>query len=294
MAGPLPPSPSKGPGGIGVEPFPPPSSTNNKQDHTKDTKDKHQTSLKLDFEDNSEVDTDANTAKDLKDTDVEDDSEMPKPRPQPIKREADISLILSPPQRVDMTKLNEGIHSKIEEQINKPFNFLHYPVAQVNRVKIWNYAPIVAAQMPPQTAHNTEAPCGGDVAANSAKHSGNGNVNDTRPGQEQGEAPEGKPQAPCFIPKIDANSVKPTAPSMSVLKDEAIQYFNKWKATFNKRFNDLVVPTQPSFNGGPSRQGQGAPRGGGAGPGPAGRNLQQGTNSFIQVFSDFVGSWPTQ
>lgn len=273
MAGPPPSIPPKGSGGIGVEPFPPSSNNSSKQDHNKDNQDKHQTSLKLDFEDSSEVDTDTNTAKDLKDTDVEDDSEMPKPRPQPIKREADISLILSPPQRVDLAKLNEGIHFKIEEQVNKPFNFLHYPVAQVNRVKIWNYAPIVAAQMPQQASSR-------DTAINVAKSNDNGNGNVTKPGQGQGEAQEDKPTAPRFIPKIDANSVQPTAPSMSVLKDEAIQYFNKWKATFNKRFNDLVVPHQPNFIGGPSRQGQGAPRGGGAGAGPAGRNLQQGMTSF--------------
>ncbi|KAF3766010.1 DUF726-domain-containing protein, partial [Cryphonectria parasitica EP155] len=44
------------------------------------------------------------------------------------------------------------------------------------------------------------------------------------------------------------------------LKEEATQYFNKWRNTFNKRLNDLIVPGQPAAYAGPSRQGQGGPR----------------------------------
>lgn len=280
--------------GTGVDPFPLSSTSSrnptfsaSQQGCNKDNQfrsNKEQINTKADFDANSEVVTDTNTnitTKDTKDKDSgaedQDDSEMPKPRPQPVKRDADISLILTPAQRIDMVKLNEGIHAKLEEQVMKPFNYLHLPVAQGHRIKMWNYAPAVAAQTPKPAAGTDAASTTASTHSTNASASASGNPG--KPGKDQVEAQEEAPAeapVPRFIPKIDADSVKPTVSSMSVLKEEATQYFNKWKMTFNKRFNDLIVPNQPNFNGGPSRQGQGAPRGGGAGAGPAGRIPQQG------------------
>lgn len=223
-----------------------------------------------------------------KESDAEDgqeDTEMPKPRPQPVKRDADISLILTPAQRVDMLRLNEGIHSRLEEQVLKPFNYLHLPVAQTHRVKIWNYGPAVAAQMPkPADAAGTSS-IAATISTTKANTiaGGNASIGNSKTQKDQTESQqEGFPATsiPRFTPKINADNVNDTVSSMSVLKEEASQYFNKWKITFNKRFNDLVVPSQPSFSGGPPRQGQGAPRGGGVGPraGPTGRLTQQGVS----------------
>lgn len=312
-------TPSKGTGGTGTNPFPPhsasssaidrPSSASNKSNNSQacnkeytnikeftSTSSKEvtphpkDTNPRLDCDDSSEADTDINTAKDIKNSDVEEDPDMPRPRPQPIKRDADISLVLSPAQRVDMVKLNEGILAKLEEQINKPFAFLHYPIAQVNRVKIWNYAPVVAKQKAEFMAQTGQSADGTDAAStntaastNSASGIGNGEL--SKFGLQQGDAKKKAPNEPRFVPNINAESVQPTVSSMSVLKDEATQYFTKWKFTFNKRFGDLIVP-QSSFNVGAPRQGQGASRGGGAGVvhGPAGRVPQQGMFSALFPF----------
>lgn len=270
---------------IGVEPSPATSSSSaTKQACIRDNQDSSQ-NTRASTKANASTTTDAVIiTKDHKDTDAEDDqddanTEMPKPRPQPVKRDADISLVLTPAQRVDMLRLNEAIHAKVEEQIMKPYNYLHVPVSQLNRVKIWNYGPVVAAQMPQSAAEAEASNANTAVSNKSTTGNANGNGDSNKPGKEQGEAQENTTEAtpiPRFIPKVNANSVKPTVSSMSVLKDETTQYFNKWKLTFNKRFNDLVVPNQSSFNGGPSRQGQGVHRGGGAGAGAASRFGQQG------------------
>lgn len=253
-----------------------------------------QINTKADSDASSEVGTDTSTNTTTtvkepkgKDSDAEDDqeeSEMPKQRPQPVKRDADISLVLTQAQRLEMVKLNEGIHAKLEEQVVKPYNYLHLPVAQTHRIKIWNYAPAIAAQTPQRTADIDAVTNTSFISSTNTNTNGFGDPN--KPGKEQLVAQEetlaaAPSPSPLFIFKINVDSINPNVSSMSVLKEEVMQYFNKWKMTFNKRFNDLIVPNQPNFNGGPSRQGQGAPRGGGAGAGPAGRIPQQG------MFADF-------
>lgn len=273
MAAPTPPSPPKGKG-IGIDPFPPPSAPNLNKVNTHISTNNTNFSLnqkanasncrevnpKLDFEE-SEVDADTNTAKDIAnpDPDAEGDADgdgddMPKPRPQPIKRDADISLILTLPQRLDLTKLSDDIHDKVFEHISKATRFLDHPRAQVGRIQIWNYAPAVKAAIAKKEAEKD------DIYSA-----------DPKPSQEQGEAEQEKPKATI---KIDVNSVKPTVSSMSVLKDETNAYFAKWKTTFTKRFADLVVANPPNFSAGPPRQGQGAFRGGAM---AGGRPQQQGT-----------------
>lgn len=262
---------SKPPKGLGgLQPFPPPpTDPTAKQDRNNNN---NQNNAKLGFEKGPELQTATTTAtKDQLTTEAEGDDEegdMPKSRPQTVRREADISLILNLPQRIDLTKLNDGIMLKLEDHLAKPFNFLNHPVAQINRIKVWNYEPVVEAQ---KAAQASQA-----ASTNPTTETNNGDSNPNKPGEEQGEGQEAKPR---FIPTIDANSVKPVAPSMSVLEDEAGQYFIKWKTSFNKRLNDLIVPNQSGPAVGPSRQGQGGPRGAGvgtgAGAGPAGRNQQQ-------------------
>lgn len=224
---------------------------------------------KPNVEDGSKLDTDNTTTKDRTGTEVEGDcdgAEMPKPRPPLVRRDVDISVILNPSQRIELIKLSEAIMAKVEENMHKPFNFLDHPVAQVNRVKIYNYKPVVAAQKAQAAAHADKNSNTG--AKPVATH---GKKQETIP--EEGEPSEVKPK---FVPKIDVNSVKPMPSTMSVLKDDSTLYFNKWKHLLNKRMNDLITPTQSNLSAGPSRQGQGGPRGGGAGAGPAGKNQQQG------------------
>lgn len=308
MTGLTSPSPAKGTTVGTVVDHRPPSSTaslkpslsisNQGCNSEKQARNKEQSNRRAEVQVSCEVGTDDNTdnankdykTKDFDAEDDQDDPEMPKQRPQPVKREADISLVLNSAQRLDMVKLNEGIHAKLEEQVVKPFNYLHLPVAQTHRIKMWNYAPAVAIQTRdrPVVVNATST----SALANTTSTGTNGSGDPNKTGNEQVTAQEKAPAAasatsPPFIPKIDVDSVRPNVSSMSVLKEEAIQYFNKWKATFNKRFNDLIVPNQPNFNSGPSRQGQGAPRGGGAGAGagPAGRIPQQGMFSGL-VFAD--------
>ncbi|PSS00521.1 hypothetical protein BD289DRAFT_450297 [Coniella lustricola] len=225
----------------------------------------------------SDLDIDGTTTKDQPDTEVEGDgdaAEMPKPRLPPVRREIDISSILNSSQRVELTRLSEAILAKLEENLQKPFNFLDHPVAQVNRVQIFNYAPVVAAQKAEFDAANKTSTEASSAPANGMKQ-------DTIP--EDGEAPESKPQ---FVPKIDVNSVKPMPSTMSVLKDDTNLYFNKWKHALHKRLNDLITPSQSTSSAGSSRQGQGGSRGGGAGGGPAGKNQQQVVNKGTAYQAD--------
>lgn len=291
MGAPAPLGPSKGKG-IGIEPFPPPRNPNVHNIKTDSAANNTNFALnqgtttsycrvgsrKLDNED-SEANTVPNTAKataglkaDAEGDAEGDDDDMPKPRTQPVKREADISLILTPPQRHDLTRLNEEIHDKVFEQISKATRFLDHPRAQAGRVQIWNYAPAVEAAIVSQEAGRH------DIYAA-----------DPKPGEERGPTEQEKPKAKI---KIDISSVKPTVSSMSVLREETSAYFAKWKTTFNKRFADLSVSNQPSFSAGPPRQGQGAPRGGAM---ATGRTQQQGmVPSYSHRYASFQPglTWP--
>lgn len=268
MAAPTPPSPPDGKD-IGVAPFPPPHTSNSTSlNNTNFARNQNNTTtycrevgLKLEIED-PVADKDTNTAKDpvIPDPDANgdadgDEDDMPRPRPQPTKREVDIHLILTPPQRLDFTKLSDDILAKVFEHITKATKFLNHPKAQVGRVKIWNYAPAVQAAREAQEAEKDDI------------HSA-----ESKSGEVQGEA-EGQKSKPL---KIDVDSVEPTVSSMSVLKDEQNAYFAKWKTTFNKRFADLIVTNQSNLGTGPPRQGQGAPRGGAM---AGGRPQHQGTCS---------------
>lgn len=219
----------------------------------------------LDTDADADADADAVVAAAATGPDVD---EMPKRPPPPPKRDVDISMILSWQQRVQFDALNQAILVNIEAQAMKPFNYLDHPVAKQHRVKIWNFGPALAA------AQNTQPPpASGPPPV----------VDATRP-CEQGDANakvdcgEHNSTAPRII-RIDASSVQPAIPSMNLLKEEATQYFNKWKATFLKRCNDLIVPKQSISDAGTSRQGQGALRGGGTGTSRGGRPQQEGKSS---------------
>lgn len=284
---PLPPSnPLKGPGGhdhaTTPQDFPSDCShknNNKKKKRKKKSKAKKPTKPKNDQElEVSEIETDttANIQTDL-DTDADaevevepepepevDVNEMPKRPPPPPKRDVDISMILNWQQRLQFDALNQTILGNIEAQVMKPFNYLDHPVAKQHRVKIWNFGPTLA------TNKNAEAP-----SAN-----GNPAVDTTKAPEDQdanAKEDSGENNTATRIIRIDADNAPPAVPSMNLLKEEATQYFNKWKAIFLKRCNDLIVPKQSISDAGTSRQGQGALRGGGTGAGRGGRHPQEGT-----------------
>lgn len=215
-----------------------------------------QTDLDTDADADADADADVDTA-------VEPDAdEMPKRPPPPPRRDVDISMILNWQQRLQFDALNQAILTNIEVQATKPFNFLDHPVAKQHRVNIWNFGPAYAA------AQSTQLPSANGSTADVPKVSENGDTST----KEDGAQPSA---APRILLKVDASSVQAAVPSMNLLKEEATQYFNKWKATFLKRCNDLVIPKQSISDAGTSRQGQGAFRGGGTGAGRGGRSSQQ-------------------
>lgn len=260
-----------------------------------------------------DTDADPNSPNEGDDTDInsnDPDSNMPsRPRVLP-KREADITVILNSAQRAELTTLVDSILEKLTAQTTKPFEFLHLPVAQANRVKIWNYGPAMEAAISSagfvDDDDDDRFPEHGIKVYGYSKPSKpiqkQGEEAQIAPGQTSGEtgadsnpkpkaapapAPAqteggedvddgGWPKAHTFIiSPIDADSVKATVPSMSELQKDVNTYFTKWKNTFQKRLNDLIVSKFPaSPNVGPPCQGQGPSRGGGAGAVHGGRGQQ--------------------
>lgn len=223
----------------------------------------------------TDLDTDADADADA-DADVDtaagpDADEMPKRPPPPPRRDVDISMIINWQQRLQFDALNQAILANIETQATKPFNFLDHPVAKQHRVKIWNFGPAFAAAV-----QDTQPTSANDSTADAPKASEKGDAST----KEDGAQPSA---APRIVIKVDASSVQSTVPSMNLLREEATQYFNKWKATFLKRCNDLIVPKQSISDTGTSRQGQGALRGGGTGAGRGGRYQQEGMLSSCQI-----------
>lgn len=258
-----------------------------------------------------DTDADPNSPNEGDDTDInsnDPDSNMPsRPRVLP-KREADITVILNSAQRAELTTLVDSILEKLTAQTTKPFDFLHLPVAQANRVKIWNYGPAMEAaicnagfaddddddrfpehgikvygycksskpiQKPGEEAQIAPGQTSGETGAESnPKPKAAPAPAQTEGGEDADDG--GWPKAHTFIiSPIDADSIKATVPSMSELQKDVNTYFNKWKNTFQKRLNDLIVSKFPaSPNVGPPCQGQGPSRGGGAGAVHGGRGQQ--------------------
>lgn len=245
----------------------------------------------------TDLDTDADADADVDAVDADADAEldvdadeMPKRPLPPPKRDVDISPVLNWQQRLQFDALNQGILANIEAQAMKPFKFLDHPVAKQHRVKVWDFGPAFAAaqaaQPPPGPENNnptTPTTGGGDEAA-AATTFATGDGGTTKEDGAEHSSPE-----PCTAIQVDVNSVQAVVPSMNLLKEEATQYFNKWKATFLKRCNDLVVPKQSISDAGTSRQGQGALRGGGTGAGRGGKLPQEGMSSSLQHQASFLG-----
>lgn len=224
------------------------------------------------------------------------DLNMPSNRQRPPpRREADMSSILSMAQRAELSTLVEAIMEKINTQVQKPFTFLGHPLAQKNRVQVWNYGPKMEAALA-AVEPTAEPPANGVVVHGYCKPStsvqeqddagvtsepGETGANpdpDQAQGQDAGDTDggaddDGKDPS-IIIPEIDANSVEATVPSMSELQKDVSSYFGKWKTAFQKRFNDFVVPKFPNSNAGPPGQGQGTSRGVTVGAGSSGRAQQ--------------------
>lgn len=242
----------------------------------------------------TDLDTDADADADVDAVDADADAEldvdadeMPKRPLPPPKRDVDISPVLNWQQRLQFDALNQGILANIEAQALKPFKFLDHPVAKQHRVKVWDFGPAFAAAQaaqPPGPENNnpTTTTGGGDEAAAASTLA-------TGDGTTKEDGAEHSSPAPCTTIQVDANSVQAVVPSMNLLKEEATQYFNKWRATFLKRCNDLVVPKQSISDAGTSRQGQGALRGGGTGAGRGGKLPQEGMSSSLQHQASSLG-----
>lgn len=242
------------------------------------------------------------------DTEVEiiiNDSDLNMPsnrqRPPP-RREADMSSIINTAQRAELSTLVEAIMEKISIQVQKPFTFLDHPSAQKNRVQVWNYGPIMEAALA-SVDPTAESPASGVVVYGYCKpgkpvqeqddagvisHPGETETTpdpDTAQGQDAGNTDVGADddgKAPSIIiPEISANSVEAAVPSMSELQKDVNSYFGKWKAAFQKRFNDFIVPKLPNSNTGPPGQGHGAPRGGAVGVCPSNRTQQPQQGKLI-------------
>ncbi|KAI7788732.1 transmembrane and coiled-coil domain-containing protein 4 [Diaporthe eres] len=224
------------------------------------------------------------------------DLNMPSNRQRPPpRREADMSSVISMTQRAELSTLVEAIMEKINAQVQKPFTFLDHPLAQKNRVQVWDYGPIMEAALA-SVDPTAESPANsvvvygyckpgksvqeqddagvtsvpGETEANpdpdQAKAQDAGNTDDGA--DDDGKVPS------IVIPEIGANSIEAAVPSMSELQKDVSSYFGKWKTAFQKRFNDFVVPKFPTSNAGPPGQGQGTPRGGAVGAGSSGRAQQ--------------------
>lgn len=243
------------------------------------------------------------------DTEVEvivNDSDLNMPsnrqRPPP-RREADMSSIINTAQRAELSTLIEAIMEKISTQVQKPFTFLSHPAAQKNRVQVWNYAPVMEAAVasvdpaagPPTNGVVVYGYCKPSMSVQELDDAGvspdSGETEATPDpekvqGQDAGDADDGADdddgKAPfVIIPEIGANSVEATVPSMSELQKDVSSYFGKWKAAFQKRFNDFVVPKFANSSAGPPGQGQGPPRGGAVGAGASGRTQQPQQGKLI-------------
>lgn len=235
------------------------------------------------------------------DTEVEvivNDSDLNMPsnrqRPPP-RREADMSSIITTAQRAELSSLVEAIMDKISVQVQKPFSFLNHPLAQKNRVQVWNYGPCIETALA-SVDPTAESPTDGIVVYGyckpgmSSQEQDDAGVTsdpgeteaapdpDQAQGQDAGNTDGGADddgQVPSIvIPEIGANSVEAAVPSMSELQKDVSSYFGKWKSAFQKRFNDFVVPKFPVSSTGPPGQGQGTPRGGAAGAGTSVRTQQ--------------------
>jgi hypothetical protein len=240
------------------------------------------------------------------DTEVEIiiDFEMPSNRQRPPpKREADMSAIINAAQRAELSALVEAIMEKISAQVQKPFSFLDHPLAQKNRVQVWNYGPCMEAALA-SVDPAAEPPANGIVVygyckpGKSSQEQNDAGVTsypgeteaspDPDPAKDQdagntdGGADDGDGKVPSIIiSEIGAMRVEAAVPSMSELQKDVSSYFGKWKLAFQKRFNDFVVPKFSISHSAQPGQGQGTPRGAVTDAGPSGRPQQPQQGKLI-------------
>lgn len=178
--------------------------------------------------------------------------EMPpggKPRSSTVRREADLSSLLNPGEKAELTTLVTRVTESMLKQIIRLFDPVALPAEnnQPSRVAFWSQLPYHLKDM------NLSSPLGNDRA--SLKEN-------VKPGRSKkvGRAQDnGGPLASAAETPVAEE--REAAPRLQELKKEALQHFRKWQLAVHRRISEISVKKAPDAH--PSHFGQASfgPRG---------------------------------
>ncbi|KAJ4307097.1 hypothetical protein N0V88_000473 [Collariella sp. IMI 366227] len=158
-------------------------------------------------------------------------AEMPpggRPRPNQVKREADFSSLLIPPERAELTALVTKLTESMQTQLTQLFDPVRPDAAsQPSRVSFWSQLPYRLKDLS-LTNPLTDR---GNLKEN-AKPSRSRNA---------GRARDRRDAPPDAFSQNEAN----IAPRLQELKKEALQHFKKWQTMVHKRVGDISVRQPP-------------------------------------------------
>lgn len=173
-------------------------------------------------------------------------AEMPpnKPRPNPVRREADLSSLLNPSEKVELTTLV----TRVTESMLKHVILLFDPVpegtkAETSRNTVWSKLP---SHLKDLSLHDSV------------------NETQTRLGQKENVRP---PRSKKAGRNRDKRGTAPSAadaprqgethaaPRLQELKKEALVHFKKWQTAVHRRVGEISVKKGPDFQSSPASAG---------------------------------------
>jgi hypothetical protein len=189
----------------------------------------------------------AETAADQQKSSDDTTTEMPpggRPRPNPVRREADLSSLLSPSDKSELTALVTKTTEGMLKQVTQLFDPVRPdPNAQPLRIAFWSKLPYYLKDL------SLNDPLSGSQNRGIPKE----NIKSPR-SKKAGRA---KDKGDAVPSAADAPSQAETdvTPRLQELKRDALLHFKKWQAAVHRRIGDISVKKGPDPQPGPAPSG---------------------------------------
>ncbi|KAK4101361.1 DUF726-domain-containing protein [Parathielavia hyrcaniae] len=173
-------------------------------------------------------------------------TEMPpggRPRPHTVRREADLSSLLTPGDKSELTTLVTKTTESMLKQLTQLFNPVRTPDAQPSRIAFWNRLPYYLKDL------SLKDPLGASQNRGSQKE----NVKPVRP-KKAGRTKDNLDAVPADSDG-PSQAETDTTPRLQELKKEALLHFKKWQTAVHRRIGDISVKKAPEPQPGPGSSG---------------------------------------
>jgi hypothetical protein len=174
-------------------------------------------------------------------------TEMPpggRPRPSPVRREADLSSLLGPSDKSELTALVTKTTEGMLKQVTQLFDPVRPdPNAQPSRIAFWSKLPYYLKDL------SLNDPLGASLNRGSQKE----NIKPPR-SKKAGRAKDKRDVVPSAADDSSQSETDVT-PRLQELKRDALLHFKKWQTAVHRRIGDISVKKGPDPSPGPGSSG---------------------------------------